>query len=112
MYRSVIVATDGSSYVEELLPCVQQIAGGSGANVVLVQAVKAPREIGAAEKHLDQIASHLGENVSIDVRQDGVCQAVRDHLESDPDSLAAIAIRGHSALRETLMGSEALGVAR
>lgn len=126
MYRTILVALDGSSLAERALPHAESLARASGARIHLVRA--APPETFAglgpvddqtwvmreAETYLREIASRLGSRVPADaaVFYGEAASAIVDEANRTQADLIVMSTHGRSGLGRWVYGSVADEVIR
>ena len=130
MYRSVLVALDGSLVAEWIIPFVMQIAGPLDIQVVLLRvlvpvppmAVERTRQVEDAEKHRPEAEEYLagmarelrdkGVRATTEVRRGEPVAKILEGAREAKADLIAMTTHGRSGLGRLLFGSVAEAVLR
>ncbi|HEX6422580.1 MAG TPA: universal stress protein [Acidimicrobiales bacterium] len=102
----VVVPLDGSPFAERALPVADWMAGGLGADVHLVEVVRASDEEDGAMRYLDTVARRQQAAAWEVVESRDVAAALADHVTAAPGRLACVATHGRDR-SATLLGSVA-----
>ena len=120
MFRSILVAVDGSEHAAWALDEAIDLARAEGARLTLITVVPAlPVVVGGyavatdgeleaeAERLLDDAAKRVPDGVPFAaVRRAGpVAQAILDRIEQGEHDLVVLGSRGHGAFHSLLLGS-------
>ncbi|HXF63932.1 MAG TPA: universal stress protein [Caldilineaceae bacterium] len=83
MFRTIVMATDGSAAVERLLVYVQHLARHSGGQVIVVHAYEPPTVYEWTESY-KELAAHY-DRVAQEVAEDAVDALVREGIQATAD---------------------------
>lgn len=112
MYKRILVAVDGSTFSEQILPYVSWLHGKTGVEVALLRVVDRPDELPQARAAVAALALGVPATPLCTVNGGGVARTILDEAARVPGTLVAITSHGRSGLMRAILGSTALDVLR
>jgi len=107
MYARIVVALDGSSFAEEVIPRAARIAEQIGAAISFVRVAERPGDMLVADEYVRTLARRYGVEGRAVVASGSVSESIMGEVDRVPDSLVAISARGRSGLGTAVLGSTA-----
>lgn len=107
MYTRIVVALDGSTFAEEVIPRAAAIAAQIGATLSLLRIAESTGGMLEAEEYVRALArDHDAEGRAV-VSTGSVSDAIMGEVDRIPGSLAALSARGRGGLGTAVLGSVA-----
>ncbi|HEX7381180.1 MAG TPA: universal stress protein [Nevskiaceae bacterium] len=112
MYDRILVPLDGSAHAREVLPYAAGMAAVHGTTLTLLRIVDRETERHEAARQVESLAASYSAQSLCVVEEDDVAIAILQEAGHAPNTLVALTSHGSSGLREKIIGSVGLRVAR